>query len=67
MVQIVPDPKTGEKVMFVGEAQSRWSQERSRYSIVESPDRPETFDVWYKRAGGGKDRVLFAVIASGVG
>ena len=26
MVQIVPDPKTGEKVMFVGEAQSRWGQ-----------------------------------------
>lgn len=28
MVQIVPDPKTGEKVMFVGEAQSRWAQKR---------------------------------------
>lgn len=30
MVQIVPDPKTGESVMFVGEAQSRWSQERRK-------------------------------------
>ena len=29
-----------EMVAFVGELQSRWSQERSRYSIVESPDRP---------------------------
>jgi len=26
MVQIVPHPVTGEKVMFVGEAQSRWGQ-----------------------------------------
>jgi len=26
MVQIVPDPKTGEPVMFVGELQSRWGQ-----------------------------------------
>lgn len=26
MVQIVPHPVTGEKVMFVGEAQSRWAQ-----------------------------------------
>lgn len=30
MVQIVPHPVTGEKVMFVGEAQSRWSQERRK-------------------------------------
>lgn len=28
MVQIVPHPVTGEKVMFVVEAQSRWAQER---------------------------------------
>lgn len=27
MVQIVPHPVTGEKVMFVGEAQSRWGQQ----------------------------------------
>ncbi len=27
MVQTVPDPKTGEPVMFVGELQSRWGQE----------------------------------------
>jgi len=26
MVQVVPHPVTGEKVMFVGEAQSRWGQ-----------------------------------------
>lgn len=26
MVQVVPDPKTGKSVMFVGEQQSRWGQ-----------------------------------------
>lgn len=30
MVQIVPHPVTGEKVMFVGEAQSRWGQSAQR-------------------------------------
>jgi len=30
MVQIVPHPVTGEKVMFVGEAQSRWGQEEAK-------------------------------------
>jgi hypothetical protein len=30
MVQIVPHPVTGEKVMFVGEAQSRWGQEQQK-------------------------------------
>ena len=30
MVQFVPDPRTGETVMFVGEQQSRWGQERQK-------------------------------------
>lgn len=31
MVQIVPHPVTGEKVMFVGEMQSQWGQKRQAY------------------------------------
>jgi hypothetical protein len=30
MVQVVPDPKTGEDVLFVGELQSRWGQARQK-------------------------------------
>ena len=56
MVQFVPDPRTGEMVAFVGEQQSRWGQERSRYSI-EPATKAGTFDVWYRETGGGKRRV----------
>lgn len=45
MVQFVPDPRTGETVMFVAEQQSRWGQERSKWSIKSNGDK---FDVWYK-------------------
>lgn len=45
MVQFVPDPNTGETVMFVAEQQSRWGQAREKYSIKQNGDE---FDVWYK-------------------
>ncbi len=37
MVQIIPHPVTGEKVMFIGELQSRWaqSQQRGRKEFIE--------------------------------
>lgn len=38
MVQIVPDPRTGEQIMFVAEQQSRWGQERYGWS----PKKPVT-------------------------
>jgi len=54
MVQIVPHPTVvGKKVAFIAELQSRWSQERSRYSIVESSE-PGVYSVWRKETGGGK-------------
>jgi len=39
MVQIVPHPVTGEKVMFVGEAQSRWGQEVQRIKAAQKQGR----------------------------
>lgn len=35
MVQVVPHPVTGEKVMFVGELQSRWAQRAKKYGTKE--------------------------------
>jgi len=51
MVQVVPHPVTGEKVMFVGELQSRWSQER-RGSIEDRKNETKEYlnrpvkDLW---------------------
>lgn len=44
MVQVVPDPRTGKNVMFVGEQQSRWGQE------VQKQERKakERADIWAK-------------------
>jgi len=39
MVQIVPHPVTGEKVMFVGEQQSRWGQEVQRIKAAQKQGR----------------------------
>ena len=63
MVQTTKHPLTGEPVMLVAEVQSRWAQERSRYLIVESSERPGTFDVWYKKPGGGKTRVSISELS----
>lgn len=45
MVQIVPDPKTGEKVMFVGEAQSRWGQAVQKAEKAIKAGNPWTEDI----------------------
>jgi len=44
MVQIVPHPVTGEKVMFVGEAQSRWGQSVQK-ETAERKERAKTADL----------------------
>lgn len=42
MVQTVPDPKTGEPVMFVGELQSRWAQELRPFEKIRSSLKEDT-------------------------
>ena len=40
MVQFVPDPRTGETVMFVVEQQSRWGQHVRKYPDFDTPTHP---------------------------
>lgn len=64
MVQVVPD-SNGTQTMFVAELQSRWGQERARYSIKPSsaswdytPAKADQFDVIYRNTGGDTTRVF---------
>lgn len=52
MVQFVPDPRTGETVMFLAEQQSRWGQEKAKWNMREDPDIPGKFSVSYRGSDG---------------
>lgn len=64
MVQIVPHPVTGEKVMFVGEAQSRWGQEKQKERLIWKDalikETAPGSGNWYVRRSDGKGKTGFA-------
>ncbi len=54
MVQFVPDPRTGETVMFVGEQQSRWGQERQKLEARnKAKDKTDPNNEWGRELAGG--------------
>lgn len=56
MVQIVPDPKTGESVMFVAEQQSRWGQtyrDHEKYAKNNLREDNTDDELYYYVSGNG--------------
>jgi len=51
MIQIIPDPKTNEPILFVGEQQSKWGQQAHKEGIKQGLPPARNFDAYATEKG----------------